>query len=113
MLGGVHQGTHQLVQLGFWLSIMGLMMVLFAAVILTGSFIQGFHKIVAPFILILKTSSSINSSTSVTQIVIRYNEFDDGDGKSIKNMSKIQRIVKSGKTLKAQNVAKIICSEES
>ena len=87
-------------------------MVVFAVVILIGSFIQGFYKIVAPFISIFKTSSSINSLTSVTQIVIRYNEFDGGDGKSIKNMSKIQKIVKSRKTLKAQNVAKIICSEE-
>lgn len=53
-------------------------------------FIQGFSKIVMSFILMLGTSSLINSSTSGAQIVFKYERFDNGDCDVGKLMSKCQ-----------------------
>ena len=45
-------------------------------------FIQGFSKIAAPLTSMLRTSSSTDSSTSMTQIVVEYDGVDDGGGRS-------------------------------
>ena len=45
-------------------------------------FIQSFSKIATPLTLILRTSSSTNSSTSMTQIVVEYDGVADGGGRS-------------------------------
>ena len=44
--------------------------------------IQGFSKITTPFASMLRTSSSTDSSTSATQIVVEYDGVDDGSGRS-------------------------------
>ena len=63
--------------------------------------IQGFSKIAAPLTLMLRTSSSTDSSTSVTQIAVEYNGIDGGGDKSVKKSSESRRIVKSRKTSRA------------
>ena len=45
-------------------------------------FIQGFSKIAAPLTLMLRTSSSTDSSTSMTQIVVEFDKIDDGGSRS-------------------------------
>ena len=56
----------------------------------------------------LRTSSSRDSSTSVTQIAVEYNGIDGGGGKSIEKLSESQKIVKSWKTSRAWKVTKVI-----
>ena len=83
-----------------------LMMEVVAVVILTGSFIQGFSAVAASLTSMLETSSSMNPSTSETQIAFQYDEVDGG-GKSVKKLSKSRRIVKkSPKNLKGLNSCK-------
>ena len=57
-----------------------------------------------PLISRLRTSASTDSSTSVAQVMVKYNEVDGGksgaDSKSIKKLSKIQKIVKKSKSFK-------------
>ena len=56
--------------------------------------IQGFNKIVAPLTSMLRRSSLMDSSTSVTQIAVEYDGIDSGGGKAVKKLSKSQKIVK-------------------
>ena len=70
--------------------LMGLMMVVVVVVISIESFI--YCMIVVPLILILKTSSS--TAHQLAQITVKYDEVDGGVGKSVKKLSKGQRIVK-------------------
>ena len=64
-------------------------MVMVAVVISTGSFIQGFSRVVAPLISMLRTSSSTDSSTSATQIAVEHDEVDAG-GKLVEMLSKVE-----------------------
>ena len=71
--------------------VMGVMMVVVAVVIPTRSFIQGFSTIATPLPLMLRTSSSTDSSTRTTQIVVKFDGIDAGSGavaKSVKKSSK-------------------------
>ena len=43
----------------------------------------------------LRTSSSTDASTSATQILVKYDRVDDGGGKSVKKLSKIQKSSKA------------------
>ena len=54
-----------------------------------------------PLTSIFKTSLLLDSLASATQIVVEYNGADSNNGKSVKKLSKSQRIVKSQKTLRA------------
>ena len=76
-----------------------MMTVMVAVVISTGSFIQGFSTIAVLLTLMLRTSSSTDSSTSTTQIAVEYDEVDGG-GKLVEKSSKSQRIVKESKSFK-------------
>ena len=72
------------------------------------SSIQGFSKITVPLTSMLRTSLSMNSLTSTTQIAIKYDGVDS-DGKSVKISSKCQRIVKkSEEPLRPEKSAKVI-----
>ena len=51
-------------------------------------FIQGLSKIDALLTLILRTSSSIDSLTSATQIAVKNDEFDGDDSKLVEKLSK-------------------------
>ena len=75
--------------------------------------IQGFNKIAAPLTSMLRTSSSTDSSTSVTQIAVEYDGVGDGGGKSVEKSSKSRRIVKkSEKPQGPEKSTKAIGSEE-
>ena len=54
------------------------MMVVIAVVILIKSFIQSFNTIAVPLTLMLRISSLTDLSTSITQIVVKYDEIDGG-----------------------------------
>ena len=64
-------------------------------------FIQGFNKIATLLTSMLRTSSSTDSSTSMTQIAVEDDGVDGGSGKLVEKSSKSRRIVKSRKTSKA------------
>ena len=69
---------------------MGLMMVVVAIIISTGSFIH--CTIAAPLTSMLRTSSS--TAHQLAQITVEYDEFDGGVGKLVKKLSKGRKIVK-------------------
>ena len=80
--------------------LMGLMMVVVAVVISTGSFIQGFNTVAAPLISMFRTSSSTDSSTSTTHIALEYDK-NDASGKSVdKSSKKLKNYQKAQITLK-------------
>ena len=62
-------------------------------------FIQDFSKITAPLTSMLKTSSSTDSSTSVTQIAVEYDRVDGGGGKLVKKSSNSLKNLKDLKNL--------------
>ena len=74
-----------------------MMTVVVAVMILTGSFIQGFSTIAAPLTSMLRTSLSMESSISATQIAVEYNEVDGASGKWVKKLLKSWKIVKKSK----------------
>ena len=76
------------------MGLMGLMIVVVAVVISTRSFIQCFSTVTAPLTLILRMSSSTDSSINATQFAVEYDEVDDGVGKLVKKLSKGRRTVK-------------------
>ena len=93
------------------------MIVVVAVVISTGNFIYGFSMIAALFILMLRTSSSIDSSTSTTRTTVEYDEVDGGRSgagdKSVEKLSKVEELSKSSKNLKGlKKFAKAIGLEE-
>ena len=55
--------------------------------------------IIAPLTLMLRTSSSADSSISAAQIAVKYDRLDDGDDQFVEKLSRSQKIVKSQKTL--------------
>ena len=77
-------------------------MVVVVVVISTESFIR--CMIVALLTLMLKTSSSTESSTNATQSTVKDDEVD-GSGKSVKKLSKGRKIVK--KSVKPQRPEKL------
>ena len=64
-----------------------IMTVVVTVVILTGSFIQGFSTIAPPLTSMLRTGSSMDSSTSAVQIAVKYDKIDGG-GKLVEKLSK-------------------------
>ena len=66
--------------------------------------------IAAPLILMLRTSSSTDSSTSASQTAIEYDEVDGSrngaGGKSVEKLSKIEKLSKSPKASKSEKFAK-------
>ena len=70
------------------------------------------YTIAVPLTLMLRMSSSTESSTSTVQITVKHDEIDGGGGKLVEKLSKSRRIVRSRKTSKAWRVAKVISSEE-
>ena len=84
------QQTHQLAQTSLRLIMMGLMKV----VVVSSDFDRNSSDapksmcLLAPLTSMLKTSSSTDSSTSATQIAVKYDEVDGGGGKLVKKLSK-------------------------
>ena len=82
----------------------------------SSDFDRKFHlrlfTIVASLTLMLRTCSLLDVSTSATQLVIKYDEFDGDSGKLVEKLSKSWRIIKSQKTSKVLRVAKVIGLEE-
>ena len=69
-------------------------------------------KIAAPLTSMLRTSSSTDSSTSVTQIAVEDDGVDGGGGKSVEKSSKSRTVKKSEEPQRPEKSAKSIGLEE-
>ena len=124
--GRAYRRTHQLARPRLCLSMIGLVMVVVAVVIPTGSslsrvrsvqpccsdiqvfirLLSTFHprlrNIATPLTLMLKTSSSTDLSTSATQTAVGFDGVDGGGGKLVKKSSKSCQKSKNLKGLKSR-----------